>query len=72
MSWDEGRLLALEIDANYGLAPTLDTSRAVLRDPSVWQCGHAQHISWRSPPNSPFSAPATRTRSTAPADYPTH
>ncbi|MFI1330942.1 hypothetical protein ACH4U7_12505 [Streptomyces sp. NPDC020845] len=33
MSWDEGRLLASEIDANYGLAPTLDTPRAVLRDP---------------------------------------
>jgi GNAT acetyltransferase-like protein len=35
MSWDEGHLLALEIDANYGLAPDPDTPRAVLRDPSV-------------------------------------
>ncbi|GAA4095258.1 GNAT family N-acetyltransferase [Actinomadura miaoliensis] len=35
MSWDEGRLLALEIDATYGLAPAPDAPRAVLRDPSV-------------------------------------
>lgn len=40
MSWDEERLLALEIDANYGLVAYPDMSRpAALRDPSplaVW------------------------------------
>ncbi|MEU3598916.1 GNAT family N-acetyltransferase [Streptomyces sp. NPDC006798] len=39
MSWDEGRLLALEIDANYGLVPDAVPGRATLRDPSplaVW------------------------------------
>ncbi|GAA0534361.1 MULTISPECIES: GNAT family N-acetyltransferase [Streptomyces] len=35
MSWDEGHLLALEVDANYGLAPDPDTPQAALRDPSV-------------------------------------
>ncbi|MGW6459910.1 GNAT family N-acetyltransferase [Streptomyces sp. NPDC055078] len=35
MIWNEGRLLALEIDANYGLVPDPDAPRATLRDPSV-------------------------------------
>ncbi|MFI6285299.1 GNAT family N-acetyltransferase [Streptomyces sp. NPDC051018] len=35
MSLDEGRLLALEIDANYGLAPDPGNPHAVLRDPSL-------------------------------------
>ncbi|MEU5160223.1 GNAT family N-acetyltransferase [Streptomyces sp. NPDC020875] len=35
MNWDEERLLALEIDANYGLVPDPVPGRATLRDPSV-------------------------------------
>ncbi|MFB7918224.1 GNAT family N-acetyltransferase [Streptomyces sp. NPDC056061] len=35
MSWDEGRLLALEVDVNYGLATNPDTPRSTLRDPSL-------------------------------------
>ncbi|MYY09363.1 GNAT family N-acetyltransferase [Streptomyces sp. SID4919] len=49
MSWDEERLLALEIDANHGLAPDADTPcRTTLRDPSVlavWAWSpHARHL----------------------------
>ncbi|MEU0685922.1 GNAT family N-acetyltransferase [Streptomyces uncialis] len=48
MSWDEGRLLALEIDANHGLAPDPDhPRRAALRDPAplaVWAWSPRAHL----------------------------
>ncbi|GLV75972.1 GNAT family N-acetyltransferase [Streptomyces hygroscopicus] len=35
MDWDEERLLSLEVDANYGLAPNSGGLPALLKDPTV-------------------------------------
>ncbi len=35
VSWDEGRLLALEVDAIFGLSPGPESSEPTLKDPSL-------------------------------------